>query len=184
MIKLNCKKKQTYEEALMAMQDRQPPIHHLNEIAKRHQTEELIILALKNGHCSLKDISEELLTKKICVAALETGNSSEIKYIPQKYFDYEFALQAASWCPRAITTIMYRFRYNRWKNPYTDEDMRIIAEAACPKAIGRNRLLQFSSSDEELNGRSFEQYCSDTYGVVDNQHTYLFKQALDHFMKQ
>lgn len=175
---LSSKKDQTYEEALLAMQDTEQK-YILSDISKRHYTEELLEMAIRNLRCRLQDIPSEKRTKRICLAVLETFQHAEVQYIPQELFDFDFSLKAASCCPTALSVILYRFRYGQWSQPYSIEDMRIIAEAACPRELGEKRLSEQYDKEYTLRGRSFEQYCSDDWGYVDRIQAHLFKQALD-----
>ena len=91
-------------------------------------------------------------------------------------------MKAASFCPKALRTILYRFRSLQGRGPftpYTAEDGKIIAEAACPKELGQYKLSGVKNQEQELAGRTFEQYCSEVYGYVDVAYTYVYKQALD-----
>ena len=81
-----------------------------------------------------------------------------------------------------MSTILYFFRNGRWKEPYTAEDIRIIAEAACPVGLGQVRLNQFRNKEQELNGRTFERYCSDEYGFVHRAHSHIIRQALELYL--
>ena len=124
----------------------------------------------------------EKLTLRLCHVALECCHSINVQYIPKKYFDYNFSLKAASYCPATLSTILYFFRDGRWKEPYTAEDIRIIAEAACPVGLGQVRLNQFRNKEQELNGRTFERYCSDEYGFVHRAHSHIIRQALELYL--
>ena len=62
------------------------------------------------------------------------------------------------------------------------EDIRIIAEAACPVGLGQVRLNQFRNKEQELNGRTFERYCSDEYGFVHRAHSHIIRQALELYL--
>lgn len=158
---LSPKWQQTYEEALQAMKDTTYSQYSLADVSTHHHTEELLEAALRNNRCSLRDIPVEKRTLRLCHVALECCHSINVQYIPKKYFDYNFSLKAASYCPATLSTILYFFRDGRWKEPYTAEDIRIIAEAACPVGLGQVRLNQFRNKEQELNGRTFERYCSD-----------------------
>lgn len=179
MTTLSPKKQQTYEEALQAMQDTSYSPYYLEHISARHYTEELLEAALRTNRCSLRNIPKAKRTLQLCHVVLESCRSEDVQYIPKTYFDYDFSLKAASYCPTALNTILYFFRDGRWMKPYTVEDMRIIAEAACPIGLGQVRLNQSYNREDELNGRTFEQYCSDRYGFVHRVYSHLIKQALD-----
>lgn len=181
---LNPKRQQTYEEALKAMSDTTYPMHYLNEISSRHYTEELLETAIRNNRCSLREIPAEKRSIRLCHAVLECCNNEDVQYIPPEFFNYEFALKAVSYCPTALITILYFFRHNRWKDPYTVEDLRIIAEAACPKGKGRWYLDQCHEPELEVNGRTFEKYCSRMFGYADKAYADLYKKALDVYIIQ
>lgn len=113
---------------------------------------------------------------------LEACRDTEVEFIPDEYFDLAFAKKAASFCPKALRTILYRFRSLQGRGsftPYTVEDVKIIAEAACPKGLGQYKLSGAKNQEQELAGRTFVQYCSELYGYVDVAYTYVYKQALD-----
>lgn len=176
------KRWQTYDEALQAMQAPGPAIHYLNEVSSRFYTEELLSAALKNHRGSLRELREPKRTKTLCHVVLEACRSEEVDYIPTEYFDFDFSKKAVSFCPKALTTILYRFRSLQGREPftpYTIEDVEIIAEAACPKGLGRYKLSRMNDQERELAGRTFEQYCSEVYGYVNTAYTYVYKQALD-----
>ena len=179
---LSPKWQQTYEEALQAMKDTTYSQYSLADVSTHHHTEELLEAALRNNRCSLRDIPVEKRTLRLCHVALECCHSINVQYIPKEYFDYNFSLKAASYCPATLSTILYFFRNGRWKEPYTAEDIRIIAEAACPVGLGQVRLNQFRNKEQELNGRTFERYCSDEYGFVHRAHSHIIRQALELYL--
>lgn len=182
---LNSKRYQTYDEALKAMSDNTCPIHYLNEISTRHYTEKLLETAIRNRRCSLKDIPSEKRSVRLCRAVLETGRSEDVQFVPEAYFDFDFCLQAASCCPSALNVILYRYRKDRWQGPYTPEDVRIIAEAACPRERGQIHLDSVGQSRESmLNGRTFEEYCSKEFGYVHPGYADLYKKALDAYIAE
>jgi len=179
---LSPKRKQTYEEALKAMNDTTYPLHYLGEISSRHYTEELLEVAIRNGRCSLREIPTEKRSLRLCHATLERCRNEDIQYMPQKYFDFHFAMKAASLCPLALTTILYIFRQDRWKEPYTLEDMRIIAEAACPRERGQWQLDHVSDPASELQSQTFEEYCSRKFGFVHVNYANLYQKALNAYI--
>lgn len=183
---LSKKKDQTYEEALMAMTDtRCHPWHYLNEISKRHYTPELLTAAIRNGRCQLSQIPEDLRTKDICREILKAHRSEDIQLMPRDYFDFEFSIECVSYCPTALACVLYFFHGNRWKEPYTEEDMRIVAEAACPKKLGKMMLDLMTDPDKELRGLTFEEWCSLKYGFTHPSTAFLIYQALvDHMSLQ
>lgn len=176
------KRWQTYDEALRAMQTPGPAVHYLKQISIRFYTEELLSAALKNHRGSLRELRKPKRTKTLCHVVLEACRDAEVEFIPDEYFDLAFAKKAASFCPKALRTILYRFRSQQGRGPftpYTVEDVKIIAEAACPKGLGQYKLSGVKNQEQELAGRTFEQYCSEVYGYVDAAYTYVYKQALD-----
>lgn len=176
------KKWQTYNEALQAMQAPGPASHYLKDVSTRFYTEELLSAALKNHRGSLRELRRPKRTKILCHVVLEACRDEEVEFIPEEYFDFTFAKKAASFCPKALRGILYRFRSLQSRGPftpYTAEDVKIIAEAACPKGLGQYKLNGLKNQEQELAGRTFEQYCSEVYGYVNTAYTYVYKQALD-----
>ena len=176
------KRWQTYDEALQAMQAPGPAVHYLKEVSTRFYTEELLSVALKNHRGSLRELRRPKRTKTLCHVVLEACRDTEVEFIPDEYFDLAFAKKAASFCPKALRTILYRFRSLQGRGsftPYTVEDVKIIAETACPKGLGQYKLSGAKNQEQELAGHTFEQYCSVLYGYVDVAYTYVYKQALD-----
>lgn len=176
------KRWQTYQEALQAMQAQGPGFHCLKDVSTRFFTEELLEAALKTHRGSLRDLKAQKRTKELCHVVLEACRAEEVEFIPKEYFDFTFAKKAASFCPKALTTILYRFRSQTGRGPfapYTAEDVEIIAEAACPKGLGQYKLSGVQDQEREMAGRTFEQYCSEVYGYVNPAYTYVYKQALD-----
>lgn len=136
----------------------------------------------ENHRGSLRELRRPKRTKTLCHVVLEACRDAEVEFIPEEYFDLAFAMKAASFCPKALRTILYRFRSLQGRGPftpYTAEDVKIIAEAACPKGLGQYKLSGVKNQEQELAGRTFEQYCSEVYGYVDVAYTYVYKQALD-----
>ena len=164
------------------MQAPGPAVHYLKEVSTRFYTEELLSVALKNHRGSLRELRRPKRTKTLCHVVLEACRDTEVEFIPDEYSDLAFAKKAASFCPKALRTILYRFRSLQGRGsftPYTVEDVKIIAEAACPKGLGQYKLSGAKNQEQELAGRTFEQYCSELYGYVDVAYTYVYKQALD-----
>lgn len=179
---LSPKRWQTYNEALQAMQAPGPAVHYLDEVSTRFYTEELLGAALKNYRGSLRELRKPKRTKTLCYVVLGACRAEEVEFIPEEYFDFDFAKKAASFCPKALTTILYRFRSLQGRGPftpYTAEDVEIIAEAACPRGLGRYKLSGIQDQERELAGRTFEQYCSEMYGYVNTAYAYVYTQALD-----
>lgn len=179
---LNPKRQQTYEEALKAMSDNTRPMHYLNEISTRHYTEELLETAIRNQRCSLREIPVEKRSIRLCHAVLENCRNEDVQYIPCEFFNYEFSLKAASYCPTELSTILYNFRFERWTDPYTVKDMRIIAEAACPRGRGQWHLDRCSHPECVLGKQTFEEYCSRDFGYAHSTYGGLYKKALDAYI--
>ena len=157
-------------------------MYHVTGKAMADLRRELLSAALKNHRGSLRELRRPKRTKKLCHVVLEACRDAEVEFIPEEYFDLAFAKKAASFCPKALRTILYRFRSLQGRGPftpYTVEDVKIIAEAACPKGLGQYKLSGVKNQEQELAGRTFEQYCSEVYGYVDAAYTYVYKQALD-----
>lgn len=114
---LSPKWQQTYEEALQAMKDTTYSQYSLADVSTHHHTEELLEAALRNNRCSLRDIPVEKRTLRLCHVALECCHSINVQYIPKEYFDYNFSLKAASYCPATLSTILYFFRNGGGRNP-------------------------------------------------------------------
>lgn len=175
---LSKKKDQTYEEALKAMTTVTCPMHYLTEISKRHYTPELLTAAIRHSRCQLSQIPEELRTKDICREILKARRSEDVQLMPREHFDYEFSLECVSYCPTALTCVLYFFRSNRRKESYTKEDMSIIAEAACPRKLGGMMLDRMTDPDEEPKDCTFEEWCSREYGFTHPSTAFLIYQAL------
>ena len=137
------KRWQPSDAALQAMQAPGPAVHYLKEVSTRFYTEELLSVALKNHRGSLRELRRPKRTKTLSHVVLEACRDTEVEFIPDEYFDLAFAKKAASFCPKALRTILYRFRSLQGRGsftPYTVEDVKIIAEAACPKGLGQYKL--------------------------------------------
>lgn len=176
------KRWQTYNEALQAMQAQGPGFPCLKDVSTRFFSEELLMAALKNRRGSLRELHVNKRTKELCHVVLEACRDEEVEFIPKEYFDFAFAKKAASICPKALWTILYRFRSLQGRGrctPYTAEDVKIIAEAACPKGLGQYKLNGVQDKEREMAGRTFEQYCSEVHGYVNTAYTYVYKLALD-----
>lgn len=177
---------------------------YLQDVSARLYDENLILVALENKKCStfmivppqfrtervciaamntlkpkevLENIPKKQITKKMLVAALNTGAKDIIHYIPVEYFkDFDFALYAVSCCPQSVDKVLNAYRQDRTKTPYTPNDIAIIREAMCPKESGRRCMKSLRGylldDNDILNGRTFEQYCAEECGYVSPKHLY------------
>lgn len=174
-MQLKNKKEQTYEEALEAMNTRATK---LTEVSKRHYTPELLTAAIRNGCGLLSQIPKEKRTKELCMESMKMRFYEDFPYIPKEHFDFDFCLECLSWAPRSLWSVMHIFREGREKGPYTQQDVALVAEAACPRKLGADVLAAEGGAEENLKGESFETWCSRRVGFVDSSMALLMSQAL------
>ena len=122
-------------------------------------------------------------SQELSLAALKNGGPYIIKYIPAEYFKrYEFAVMAVSLCPRAVENVLSLYRNGRENEAFNSQDLRIVAEAMCPRAAGKNGfdklLRKEESTDTVLKGRTFDQFCSEEYGYLPQRLQFVVHQEL------
>lgn len=167
-----------YTEELILAALKNHKCQRFNEIPENFRTETVYIAAMEcyegNMHfikSVIAAIPPEKWSRRLCLAILKLGRPYMIQNIPPEYFkQYEFAMMAVSWCPRAVETVLTLYRDDRENAGLTHQDMKIVVEAMCPRARGKagfDRLLEKGkSADEILKGRTFEQFCAEEYGYL------------------
>lgn len=176
MFYLHNKKEQTYEEALHAMTE-EAQFYELKFISKRHWTEELLCAAMKHSCGRLGEVPVEMRTLPVCTAAVQSWKygATNVNDIPCKLLTFEFARDIVSRWPNTIDTILYEFRQNRWQEPYTEEDIALMAEASCPTKTGEEELVSTTLDRASILEKcSFERFCSEEYGKLSSAKTSMF----------
>lgn len=181
--------KRLYTEGLILAALKHHRCRRFDEIPDNLQSETVYLTALE---CYTDvDFIESVITAVPCkersqqlsLAALKNGGPYVMKYIPTEYFKrYEFAVMAVSLCPRAVESVLSLYRSGREITAFNSQDLRIIAEAMCPRAAGKNgfdKLLnRKESADAVLKGRTFDQFCSEEYGYLPQKLQFVVHQEL------
>lgn len=175
MFYLHNKKEQTYEEALHAMTE-EAQFYELKFISKRHWTEELLCAAMKHSCGRLNEIPVEKRTLPVCTAAVQSikYGGYNVQDIPSELLTFEFARDIVSRWPNTIDTLLCVLRKDRWQEPYTEEDITLMAEASCPVKMGEEHASFVQNRANVLMGRSFERFCSEEHGKLSSAKTSMF----------